>query len=153
MSKHQCMMSYAQGSNVGTTSTSVPECRKEMPDRLDVCTVKRTVKHRLLLTQGGNHQHNRTATTTGSTEGRSRTTWTGPPEPTEGRRTASGQHNRTTTTTGSTGRGDHTTEWGSEGGGGSNPGSYIGYMQGMKGPQDQGTVVAWTPPKRSAGIL
>ena len=44
------MMSYAQGSSVGTTSTSVPECRKETPDRLAVCTVDRTVTHRLPLT-------------------------------------------------------------------------------------------------------
>ena len=36
------MMSYAQGSSVGTTSTSVPECGKETPDRLAVCTVERT---------------------------------------------------------------------------------------------------------------
>ena len=28
------MMSYAQDSRVGATSTSVPECRKETPDRL-----------------------------------------------------------------------------------------------------------------------
>ena len=29
MSDHQCMMSYAQGSSAGTTSTSVPECTVE----------------------------------------------------------------------------------------------------------------------------
>ena len=34
------MMSYARGSSVGTTSTSVPECRKKTPDRLAVCTVE-----------------------------------------------------------------------------------------------------------------
>ena len=44
------MMSYARGSGVGTTSTSVPECRKETPDRLAVCTVERTVTHSLPLT-------------------------------------------------------------------------------------------------------
>ena len=77
------MMSYAQGSSVRTTSTSVPKCRKETPDRFAVCTVERTVAQRLPLTHKRNHQHNRTTTTTttGSTGGRSRTTWTGPPEP------------------------------------------------------------------------
>ena len=44
------MMSHAQGSSVGTTSTSVPGCRKETPDRPAVCTVERTVTHRLPLT-------------------------------------------------------------------------------------------------------
>ena len=53
MSSHQCMMSCAQGSSVGTTSTSVPECKKGTPDRLAVCTIKRTLTHRLPLTQGG----------------------------------------------------------------------------------------------------
>ena len=59
------MMSYAQGSSVGTTSTSVPECRKETTDRLAVCTAERTVTHRLPLTQGGeppaqqNHKNHR----------------------------------------------------------------------------------------------
>ena len=42
MSNHQCMMAYAQGSSVGTTSTSVPECRQKTPDRFAVCTVERT---------------------------------------------------------------------------------------------------------------
>ena len=46
-------MSYAEGSSVGTTSTSVPDCRKETPDCLAVCTVERTVKHWLPLTHRG----------------------------------------------------------------------------------------------------
>ena len=45
------MMSYAQGSSVGTTSTSVPECRKETPDRLAFCTVEGAATHRLPLTE------------------------------------------------------------------------------------------------------
>ena len=74
MCNRQCMMSYAQGSSVGTTSTSVRECRKETTDRLAVCTAERTVTHRLPLTQGG-----RTTSTAEpqQPQGRSRTTWTG----------------------------------------------------------------------------
>ena len=53
MSNHQCVMSYAQDSSVGTTSTFVPQCRKETPDRLAVCTVERRVTQRLPLTWGG----------------------------------------------------------------------------------------------------
>ena len=79
MSNHQRMMSYAQGSGVGTTSTSVPECRKETPDRLAVCTVERTVTHSLLLRgeppAQQDHNHHRVH------GGRSRIPWTGPPEP------------------------------------------------------------------------
>ena len=50
MSNHPCMMSYAQGSSVGTTSTTVPECSRETPDRLVRRTVERTVTHGLPLT-------------------------------------------------------------------------------------------------------
>ena len=51
------MMSYAPGSSVGTTSTSVPECGKETPDRVAVCTLERTVTHKLPLT-GAQQDHN-----------------------------------------------------------------------------------------------
>ena len=40
-------------SSSGTTSTSVPKCRKETPDRLAVRTVERTVTHKLPRGGGG----------------------------------------------------------------------------------------------------
>ena len=51
------MMSYAPGSSVGTTSTSVPDCGKQTPDHLAVCTVERTVTHSLPPT-GAQQDHN-----------------------------------------------------------------------------------------------
>ena len=132
MSNHQCMMSYVQGANVGTTSTFVLERRESTPDRLAVCTVERIVTHRLPLAQGGEPQHNRT------TGGRSRTTWTKPPEP-QGPQGGGGesptQHDapaerRTASTTGEQQaqgpqRGKGRPYHAGGVGGGSNPGSYI----------------------------
>ena len=84
---------------MGTTSTSVPECRKKTPDRLVVCTVERTVTHRLLHTGVGEPSTTGT-TTTGSTRGRSRITWTGPPEPQGPQRGAGDNHQHSIGTTG-----------------------------------------------------
>ena len=106
MSNHQCMMSYAQGSSVGTTSTSVPECSKETPDRLAVepSAQQDHNNHRVHRGEEQNHM-DRTTRTTGTRAG-------GAESPTQHRCDS----------------GDRPQQEGDPyhgGGGGRNPGSYI----------------------------